>query len=370
MVNQDSTNGSDWQSLSEYREEIDSIDKQLLSLLSRRQAVAVEIGNLKTRLGMEVIDPAREQEVLSRLVSESQGHLSAQAIRTIFSEIISASRSVQQIPAIAYLGPEATFSHYAAVSFYGHSASFRSAESIDEVFGLVEKGLCHQGVVPIENSYEGSVSSTLDLFNKYELKISAEVFLRVRHHLLSTAENMEIIRRLYSHPMGIAQCRIWLRTHLAKVQFTEVGSTALAAQMAADDPEAAAVGSRLAGITYGLNVLAENIEDMPDNVTRFLVIGKNRTAPTGKDKTSILFFVKHEPGALHTALGALKGKNINMTRIESRPVKTKNWEYFFLVDIEGHEQDGNVSEALREMGEQCVSMKRLGSYPVGGDPWD
>jgi len=356
--------------LNEYRKEIDQIDEQIISLLSRRQAVAAGIGKLKRELGMEVLDPAREQEVLERLTAKGGANLSPDAIKTIFSEIFSASRSVQQVAAIAYLGPEATFSHYAAISLYGHSASFRSAESIEEVFGLVEKGLCQQGVVPIENSYEGSVSSTLDLFNQYNLKIGAEIFLRIRHHLLSTAESIEGVKRLYSHPMGIAQCRLWLRTHMIGVEITEVASTALAAKMAADDTEAAAVGSRLAGHTYGLNILEENIEDMPDNVTRFLVIGKNHAALTGRDKTSILFFVKHEPGALYGTLGTLKRKNINMTRIESRPVKTQNWEYFFLVDIEGHEQDRDVSEALKEMEEQCVSLKRLGSYPAGGDPWD
>jgi chorismate mutase/prephenate dehydratase len=369
-LEENSNRESHREDLERFRREIDQIDAQILSLLHRRQDVAFEIGKFKRGQGLDILDPVREREVLSRLASGAQGNLNAQAIKRIFSEIISASRSVQEPLTVAYLGPEATFSHYAALAFYGHSASFRAAETIEEVFGLVEKRACEQGVVPIENSYEGSVSRTLDLFNQYDLKVGAEIFVRIRHHLLSSEGQIEGVRRVYSHPMGIAQCRLWLRAYLPGVQVKEVASTALAAKMAADEPGAAAVGSRLAGHTYGLNILRENIEDIPDNVTRFLVIGKNLTAPTGKDKTSILFYVKHEPGALHRALGALKSKNINMTRIESRPAKTKKWEYFFLVDIEGHEKDENVAGALKEMEGQCMSLKRLGSYPAGGEPWD
>ena len=181
---------------------------------------------------------------------------------------------------------------------------------------------------------------------------------------------MKKIRLLYSHPMPIAQCRLWIKTHLFGIPVTEVASTALAARMAADEPDAAAVGSHLAALTYDLNILEENIEDHPDNITRFFVIGKGRSEPTGKDKTSLLFLLSHRPGALHRALGALAQRNINMTRIESRPMKIRNWEYLFFVDLEGHEQDGNVSEAIDEMEENCVFLKRLGSYPEGGEVWD
>jgi chorismate mutase/prephenate dehydratase len=369
-VKQENSKENNWQTLDGCREEIDNIDGQILSLLFTRQAVAAEIGKLKKSLGMEVIDTAREQEVLRRLASKGHKGMSARAIRSIFSEIISASRSVQQAPTVAYLGPEATFSHQAAVSLYGKSASFRAAETIAEVFALVEKGACNQGVVPIENSYEGSVNITLDLFYKYDLKIGAEIFLRVRHHLLSRAKHIEAVNRLYSHPMPIAQCRSWLKTHMAQIPVTEVASTSLAAKMAADEPGAAAVGSRFSAATYGLDILVENIEDHPDNVTRFLVIGKGQAEPTGKDKTSLLFFLSHKPGALHTALEALAKRNVNMTRIESRPMKVKNWEYLFYVDLEGHEQDSNVSEAIKDMEGRCTFMKRLGSFPAGGDPWD
>jgi chorismate mutase/prephenate dehydratase len=370
MVKRDNNKEKGRGALDGFREEIDQIDGQIVSLLSRRQEIASEIGKVKRDLGIEIIDPDREHEVLRGLLSKSRRDLSPRAIRSIFSEIISAARSVQQGLTVAYLGPEATFSHQAAICLFGRSASFLGADTIEEVFGLVENGTCQEGVVPIENSFEGSVNSTLDLFYEYEVKIRAEIFLRIRHHLMSRVDHIEDIKRLYSHPMPMAQCRAWIKTHLGGVPVTEVASTSLAAKMAADEPEAAAVGSRLAGHTYGLNTLEENIEDHPDNITRFCVIGKNQPEPTGGDKTSLLFNVIHKPGALHKSMEPLARRNINMLRIESRPMKTRNWEYLFFMDIGGHEQDGNVSGAIKEMEKHCTFIKRLGSYPAGDEPWD
>jgi len=361
---------SDPQALNTYREDINGIDGQIVTLLSKRQKIANEIGELKRESGNKDIDHAREQEVIRRLSSKGDENLSAQAIRSIFSEVISAARSVQEVPAVAYLGPEATFCHQAAASFYGKAVSFRAAESIEDVFDLVEKDICNQGVVPIDNSYEGSVNITLDLFYQYGLIIGSEIFVRIRHHLLSKAKDIKDIKRLYSHHMTIGQCRSWIKTHLPGIPITEMASNSLAAKMAADEPEAAAVSSRFSGLTYILNILEENIEDNPDNVTRFLVIGKDASEPTGKDKTSLLFFLQHKPGALHKALAALAENNVNMARIESRPMKMRNWEYLFFVDIEGHEKDDNVAEALNNMEKHCVFMKRLGSYPAGGEAWD
>ncbi|MDY6879138.1 MAG: prephenate dehydratase [Desulfatiglans sp.] len=356
--------------LEETRKDIDSIDRQLIALLSRRQDAAKKVGEIKKKAGLTILDPAREQEVVRRLISESSENLSADAVRHIFKEIISASRSVQEALSVAFLGPEATFSHQAALSLCGHSASFRTAETIEDVFSMVEKGICDQGVVPIENSYEGSVNNTLDLLYNYDLKIGAEIFLRIRHHLLSRADDISKIKYLYSHPMPIAQCRSWLKTHLPGMPIKEVASTSLAAKLAKEDPESGAIGSRLSADTYGLNKLRENIEDRPDNVTRFLSIGKTQAALTGNDKTSILFFVQHKPGSLFRALEGLAARKINMNRIESRPMKIRNWEYLFFVDLEGHEQDSNVRDAIKEMEGACAFMKRLGSYPAAGDPWD
>ena len=335
-----------------------------------RQEIASKIGQIKRALGIQILDPSREKEVLKRLTSKSCENLTEDAIRHIFSEIFSAARSVQKPLTVAFLGPEATFCHQAALSFFGHSTSFRSADTIKEVFDLVEKGVCQQGMVPIENSYEGSVNSTLDLLYKYELKIVSETFLRIRHHLLSKSDSIERIGALYSHPMAIAQCRSWIRKHFSQIPVKEVESTSVAAKRATHEPGAAAVGSRMSALTYGLNIVEENIEDNPHNVTRFLSIGNTDTTPSGMDKTSILFFLDHQPGALYKALEPLAQRNINMSRIESRPMKMRNWEYLFFVDLEGHEADDNVREAIKEIEGCCSFMKRLGSYPAGDKPWD
>ncbi len=357
--------------LTDYRKEIDSIDKELIRLLSRRQSVAQAVGEIKKKKGLDIFDPAREEKIMRRLTSRHHGPLSKEAIKHIYYEIISASRSIQESLNVAFFGPEATFSHQAAIFLFGHSATMRATESIEDVFRLVEKGICQQGVVPLENSYEGSVHTTLDQLFKYELKISAEFLLRIRLHLLSRTENIQKIKRLYSHPMPIAQCRTWIRGNLPKiVELREVGSSSAAAKMAAEDPESAAIGSRLTAQTYHLEMLHENIEDHPDNVTRFISIGKAIPEPSGKDKTSILFFLSHQPGALYNALGILANNHVNMTRIESRPMRIQNWQYLFFIDMEGHENDPNVKDALLEMEKDCPIFKRLGSYPVSDEAWE
>ena len=266
---------------------------------------------------------------------------------------------------VAYLGPEGTFSHLAAIDLYDGLASLHPADTIEDVFALVEKDNCSIGVVPVENSYEGSVNTTLDLFYKYDLKICAETYVRIRHNLLSMEGDIRDIKKIYSHPMALAQCRFWLRANMKGVSVAEVSSTSLAAGIAANEPGSAAIGNRSLEELYGLKILNENIEDHPDNMTRFLAIGKRQASPVGKDKTSILFFLHDRPGALHKALGALAERGINITRIESRPMKTRNWEYLFFMNIEGHEQDVKISDALKEMEKQCVLLKRLGSYPKG-----
>ncbi len=357
--------------LENYREEIDRLDRQIVSLLSERQVISTAVGQIKKEKGLEIFDPAREEMVIRQLTSNAHGVLSKEAVKYIYNEILSASRAVQEALTVAYFGPEATFTHQAAVRLFGHSASMRAAETIEDVFGLVEKGVCRQGVVPIENSYEGSVNRTLDQLYRYELKIGTECLLRIRHQLLSRADDIRKIKCLYSHPMPLAQCRTWIRGTLPEsVEIKEVASTSRAARLAADDPEGAALGSRLACQTYQLNILAENIEDQPDNVTRFISVGKTDSEPTGKDKTSILFFLNHKPGALYHVLGIIAGNNINMTRIESRPMQIRNWEYLFYVDIEGHERDDIVNETLLDMERSCPFVKRLGSYPAAIQAWE
>jgi chorismate mutase / prephenate dehydratase len=266
---------------------------------------------------------------------------------------------------VAYLGPEGTFSHMAAISLYGGSSTFHPVDAIEDVFDQVEKGVYDLGVVPVENSYEGSVNVTLDLFYRYDLKVVAETYVRIRHHLLTREHSMDEIKKIYSHPMALAQCRLWLKTRMHGIPVAEVSSTALAARIASDEPGSAAIGNRSLKDLYSLRILEEDIEDHPDNMTRFAAIGKRSALRTGNDKTSILFFLSDKPGSLYKALGALSERGINMTRIESRPMKTRNWEYLFFTDIEGHEQDESIDEALKEMEKHCVLLKRLGSYAKG-----
>lgn len=362
---------SDWQLLEKYRKEIDEIDHQIFALLMNRQRIAENIGKIKKRLGMDVFDPVREKRILEDLTNRADERLNHNILRAIFNEIISAARFVQMPIKVGFLGPEGTFSHLAAISLFGHSVSFLPLDSIEDVFSNVEKGLCDQGVVPIENSYEGSVNTTLDMLYRYELKINGEVLIRIRHNLMSKSKDIKKIKKIYSHPMAIAQCRSWIKVNMDNISLHETQSTAMAAKIVTNDKEAAVVGNRLLANIYGLNILREGIEDSPDNITRFLSIGKKSISdPTGKDKTSILFFLRDKPGALFKALEALAKKKINMTRIESRPMRTRRWEYLFFVDLEGHEKDLNVNEALLEMEDSCVLLKRLGSYPAADRPWE
>ncbi len=269
---------------------------------------------------------------------------------------------------VCYLGPEATFTHQAATMLYGSNTVLKDAETIEDVFQMVVNEECEQGVVPIENSIEGPVNITQDLLNKYDVNICAEYYMRIRQNLISREKKIHDIKKVYSHQQAIAQCRSWLRANLPRAQVTEMTSTALAARIVKDEPCTAAVGSSFAAERYGLNILCEGIEDDKNNITRFFVIGKDTPAFTGDDKTSILFFLQHKPGALYNCLSVLAEMAVNMTRIESRPAKTLKWEYLFFVDIEGHRDDKKIDHALRKMGEHCVFLKILGSYPCGHLP--
>ena len=267
---------------------------------------------------------------------------------------------------VAYLGPEATYSHQAAIALYGPGADYRGTQTIEDVFSMVEKGECREGVVPVENSYEGAVNITLDLFYKYNILIQAEGYLRIRHSLLSMVKDPADLKCIYSHPQALAQCREWIKNNLQNIELFETSSTALAAKRASEIRQSGAIGSRFAADIYGLGILREGIEDDSNNVTRFLVIGKTRSAPTGNDKTSIIFSLHHRPGALYNCLRIPAERNVNVTSIESRPMKKSSWEYMFFVDLEGHEKSEDLSEALKEMEAFCVFLKRLGSYPRRG----
>lgn len=348
------------------RRDIDKIDEQILELINQRLLLASEIGKIKAKQGERLVDGARESTLVKRLLSLNNGPLSKQALRHIFTEIIAAAREIQTPQRVAYLGPEATFTHIAAVNHFGRSVAFTPQGSIRDVFNEVEKGAFHYGVVPVENSIEGAVNYTLDLFFESELKICAEIYYAISHDLLSIDSDLSDIRKIYSHPHAFAQCRKWLEKHLPQAALVECSSTAEAARKAAGENGTAAIASREAAQSYKLEVLASRIEDASRNVTRFLVIGKEDIRRTGADKTSIMFVTSHVPGALFKVLKPIADAGINMVKLESRPSKHENWSYFFFVDLEGHISDTTVKNTVDDMNKLCLFLKLLGSYPVSG----
>jgi len=351
--------------ISEIRKKIDRLDERMLLLLNRRARLARRIGRLKKRKNRPAYNPAREEKVIRRVLSLNQGPLEADALGAIYREVISACRRQEQELKIAYLGPEATFTHEVALKQFGASARYAAFESVESVFQEVEKEGAEFGVVPIENSLEGAVTYTLDMFVESDLKICSELYLRVSHSLLSRVP-FSRIKKLYSHPQVFGQCRRWLQQHLPHAELVPVASTAQAAQLAAEKKESAALANPLAASVYGLRILAERIEDSTLNITRFLVIGRRLPKPSGHDRTSILFALPHRAGSLHDALVPCKRRGINLTKIESRPSKKKPWEYYFFVDIEGHIKDKKMKAALEELEKSCLFLKFLGSYPCAG----
>jgi len=350
-------------SLPELRKQIDSIDDQILDLLNRRAGVVIEVGRTKTGQSKEFYVPSREMAIYERLTSHNPGPFPAEAIRRVFREIISASLSLEQPMKVAFLGPQGTFTHAAAMKQFGFSAQLVPQKSIPAVFDEVQRGRAHYGVVPVENSTEGAVSHTLDMFMESEQKINAEILLEISHYLLSRTGRFEDIRKVVSHPQPLAQCRKWLEENLPDVPLVDVGSTAMAAQTAAEDETAAAIASEMAASLYGLQIVKERIEDNPNNFTRFLVIGRKTPERCGRDKTSVMFSVKDEPGILYRMLEPFSKRGVNLSKIESRPMKKKAWEYIFFLDMEGHIEEENVRAAVEELKDYCQFIKVLGSYP-------
>jgi chorismate mutase/prephenate dehydratase len=321
------------------------------------------VGALKAELAQPVFVPGREQQIIERLSERNEGPFPGDAIRPVFSEIISACLSLERPLKVAFLGPEATFTHMAARTRFGLSARYVPAPTIGGVFAEVERGIADLGVVPIENSTEGVVNSTLDVLMESELLIAAEIVLPISHCLLSRSGTLEGVTKIYSHPQALAQCRGWLAENLPSAAAIEVASTALAARLAKDDPVAAAVASELAGRLYDLKVARGNIEDETHNVTRFLVLGKEPTAPSGRDKTSIMLSVKDHPGVLYRVLEPLARRGVNLTRIESRPSRRRAWDYVFFLDVDGHRADRALSDALVELSPLAAQLRVLDSYP-------
>jgi chorismate mutase/prephenate dehydratase len=348
------------------REEIEKKDREILRLLNRRSSLAQEMGRIKKQLGREVYDPSREARVLASLAGANEGPLPDEALSNIYREIFSSSRQLQSPLTVACLGPEASFSHLAALAQFGKSLPIVLEKTIGQVFDGVEKGKASFAVVPFENSIEGSVKMTLDRMISTPLKVRAEVFLRVSHCLMSRGKGREI-KKVYSHPQALAQCREWLARNLPHAEAVPTDSTATAALRVRKDKEGAAIASSLASKVYGLTLLTEGIEDHPINITRFLVLGNGESSPTARDKTSILFGTPHVPGALHGTLGPFARAGINLLRIESYPIRERVWEYLFFADFGGHLQDRKVRDCLRKVEGKTVFLKVLGSYPRGDD---
>jgi chorismate mutase/prephenate dehydratase len=347
----------------QYRREIDRLDDEILRLLNERSKNVIEIGKLKRQSDANLHTPRREAEIVERLMQQNAGPFPNDAIRSVYREIMSASLSLEGPQKVAYLGPRATFTHLASVQKFGASAQYVAVNSIKEVFDEVERGRANFGVVPIENSTEGVVNHTLDMFIDSNLLIYGEVLQEVSHHLLSQNDRLQDVKKLYSHPHAIAQCRNWLETNMPNVPVVEAASTARAAELSADDPSAAAIASELAGQLYGLKVLEARIEDNLNNFTRFLVLSQKPPERTGRDKTSVMISVKDRVGALYDLLRPFASHGINMTKIESRPSRRKAWEYLFFVDVEGHVEEDRVKKALEEVKSRVLFLKILGSYP-------
>ena len=350
--------------LEDIRKKIDHLDQQLLDLLSERADLVHEVGEIKKKEGLQIYAPDREHALLKRLAEMNKGRLPERSIVAIYREIMSAALALEDNLTVAYLGPEGTWTHQAAIKKFGHSIGYAPQANFAEVFDQVARRRAHYGVVPIENSTEGAVSHTLDLFVDSHLQICAQILLRIDHCLLSAIPREEI-KTLYSHPQVFGQCRNWILRHFPDADLVEVSSTTKAAQLAKQNAGsgAAALGGKPAGELNDLDLVEESIQDRATNTTRFLVIGEKTCPATGNDRTSILFSIHDRPGSLVKALQAFDKLNVNMSKIESRPSKQRDWEYIFYVDLAGHCTDKPVADALLELEKHCSLVKIFGSYP-------
>ena len=362
--------------LDELRAQIDACDREIVRLLNVRMGVCEAIGRAKDASSdaassgeqQDVYQPAREKAVfekVTRLNQEQQGALTDKAVCAVYREIMSASISLQRRTTVAFLGPPATFTHQAAVSRFGASIAFRPYETIADVFTAVKSGEANYGVVPVENSTEGSVTYTLDELAALgdAARIYAEIVMPIQQDLLSRCASVGQIRRVYSHPQALAQCRRWLRENLPDAELVSASSTARAAQTAAEEEGAAAVASPLASSVYNVPVAVPAVQDLANNQSRFIVLGQKGDRPTGKDKTFVMMSLKDRPGALHDALAVFRAAEVNLLKIESRPSRQRQWEYHFFIDVEGHENDETVRKAIAGLADHCSTVQVLGSCP-------
>lgn len=351
-------------SLDDWRSRINDLDERILDLLNQRAHAALAIGELKKQRALPYFVPEREAQVMRRVLALNRGPLGAEAVQAIWREVLSASLALEQPLRVAYLGPAGTYTHQAAIQQFGSSAELSPVRTIGEVFDDVERGRADFGVVPIENSTEGAVNVSLDRLMECEPVLTGEVVLEIAHQLLSRAADLAEVKTVCSHPQALAQCRQWLVANLPDAPVQETPSTTAAAERAREDPGTAAIASELAARLYDLPILRQRIEDNPHNSTRFLVLGRRPVAPTGRDKTSILFSMRNEPGVLYRILEPFARAGLNLTKIESRPTKRRPWEYVNFVDFEGHSDTDEVRAALAEVRQRCQFLKVLGSYPA------
>lgn len=348
--------------LKKFRAQIDGIDDELLKLFNQRAALAQQIGHAKGTGA--VLRPEREAQVLQRMADANVGPLSKQGVIQLYTEIMSQCRALEAPLRVAYLGPHGTFSEAAVFQRFGQATSGVPADSIDGVFSAVESGAANYGLVPVENSTEGAIGRTLDLLLNSNLNICGEVLLQVHQCLLSNENDLSMIRKIYSHPQSFGQCQGWLNAHLPHAERITASSNADAARLAAEESFSAAIAGAQAAPHFKLKVLSQNIEDDARNTTRFLLIGKQEVAPSGKDRTSLAMSAPNRPGAMHDLLAPLASNGVSMTKLESRPSRTGLWEYVFYVDIEGHQSDAKVATALAQLKQIAAFVKVLGSYPV------
>ncbi len=349
--------------LEELRKRIDSLDTDLLRFLNERADVVHEVGRLKKREGLAIYAPEREDSLLKSLIDKSDGRLPEKSIRAIYREIMSAALALEEDLKIAYLGPPGTWTHQASIGKFGNSVAYLPQPNLADVFDQVARRLASYGVVPIENSTEGAVTHTLDLFADSPLKICAQIFMPIENNLMAKCAREEI-ETFYSHPQVFAQCRHWLGEHFHTIPLVETSSTAAAAEVAAREPGAAVLGGALLAEMHDLTILERSIQDIATNTTRFLVLSPRTCPATGCDRTSLMFSVRDEPGSLLKALEPFEDFCINMSKIESRPSKRRAWEYFFFVDVAGHCEDEKLVAALKLLEKHCSFVKLLGSYPA------
>lgn len=348
--------------LPERRKAIDQLDARIIRLLNERTQHVLEIGTMKLQAGHEIYAPHRELAVLERIARLNHGPLKDASLRSIYREIMSSALSLQKTLTIAYFGPPATFTHLAAIRRFGASLNYSPQKTIADVFSEVSKSRADYGVVPVENSTEGIVTHTLDMFVDTDVQIVSQIVLPIQHCLVGRGRPSQI-RKLYSHPQALAQCRAWVQNHLPHADVIEASSTTRAAELAVRSKITAAIASSLAAERYGLDILYYDIQDNASNATRFLVLGRQSPPPTGNDRTSLMLILRDQVGALHRAIAPFRRYRINMTKIESRPSKRKAWEYFFFIDCDGHINDPRLTKAIPQLEEHCSFVKVLGSYP-------